>query len=107
MTPEKNELIRFAKMVGIVCGAMIAAGTVIQAVGGFLWGYATRPIITMIREESVARQRADSLLIEQVGLLGEAIRRPGSAEGRSAAKEAAEVPELVKRRKLLNKTGGQ
>ncbi len=100
-----NGTLSFWKKLGIICGAMIAAGTIVQAVGGFLWGYATQPIIAKIEmlqvtqtEDRIAGQRRDSLMVEKIASIGEALsERPGSMESRRAALEATEGPAELKR----------
>ncbi len=80
MTDTDTQLVRFAKQVGIMFGAVIAAGTVIQWVGAFLWGNATRPILAIIErqqvaliEERQARQWGDSLLVERLARIETAV----------------------------------
>ena len=112
MTRENGEFIRFAKRVGIVCGAAVMAGAVLQAVGGFMWRTAMRPTNEQLQalqlgqtEERTSRQHNDSLLVEQIAMVADAVRFPqGSHASESAAKEAAQVPVVLKRELAQKRT---
>lgn len=76
MTEKENgEFIRVMRGIGIVCGAMIAVGTIIQQVGNYWMTNATRDLVTSVERLQVAvaaGERRDSLIVEQVARLAEA-----------------------------------
>ena len=107
---NNESLVEFSKKVGVVSGAIIAAGTIVQFVGGFLWGYATKPITDSISsltehmavqsvrlaEESTARRQADSLMVEQIASLAKFIAAPsGSERERRAVDEVLAAPQKL------------
>ena len=90
---EESGLLKFATKVGIVCTALLALGTLLQIVSTFLVGLALKPIHDEIREERIARQFSDSLLVNQVAFLAQAIREPvGSAARERAARAVTLAP---------------
>ena len=101
MSDDNGTLIHFAKKISILGGAVIVAGTIVGWLSGFLWGYATQPIMTELRslkvgqiEETRARQYSDSLLVEQLANVARAVSAPrGSAVSTHAVREATQAPE--------------
>lgn len=95
----------FFYRVGIVCGGLIAAGTVIQYTGAFLWGRATEPIVHRMdalqyaeAEDRAASQRRDSLIVEQVAQISDAMRYPiGSTQRARALRQSNSAPSMVRR----------
>ena len=64
---KNGPFIQFVRKVGIICGAAIAAGTVLLWVGGWAWGYAMRPITDRLN----LMERRDSLLVSRLDTITE------------------------------------
>ena len=84
-TDETNGSLGIFKRIGIICGALLALGSVLQAITMFLLGLALKPIHDEIREERIARQFSDSLLVTQMAFLAEAVRQPSGSAARERA----------------------
>lgn len=54
--------VEFVKKVGIVSGAVIAAGTIVS----FVYGFATKPIMDAIADEARSRIAADERLADRL-----------------------------------------
>lgn len=103
--------VEFAKKVGVVCGAMIAAGTLIQWAGTFLWAQATAPMLDRfdaidrrIQAESQARQLADSLTLDQIANISRIITSsPGSRIRAEAMKDVIDAPDVLQAKRRRNR----
>ena len=64
---KNGPFVQFMRNVGIICGATIAAGTVLLWIGGWAWGYAMRPITARLD----MLDRRDSLLVSHLDTITE------------------------------------
>jgi hypothetical protein len=76
---KDGAFVDFMKRVGIVCGGIIGAATVIAFVSSYAWRTATRPIMQSITDERISRQMGDSLIVQRLELMGEDILVLGHA----------------------------
>lgn len=112
MTESDAAFVSFMKKVGIICGAVIAAGTVLQFLGTAGWALATRSINAKLdalavsqvrlaeeqREERIARQYNDSLMVQQIAKVAESMYYPlGSTARERALGKAVDAPKAQQR----------
>ena len=61
-----RDAIDFWKKLGIVCGAIAGAATIVFWLSAQAWGIATAPITAAIAAERVARERSDERIVDHL-----------------------------------------